>query len=632
MEQAVEAVAQAKMSIKGAAKHFEVPRSTLQRFAKKAKNSELPFNDIVNTKLGRHSILGENIEKQLVDYVLKMEGQFYGLTKKDLCRMAYLLAIRNGIEHPFKNEIAGRSWVDAFLRRHHNLLSIRRPTGTSFARALGFNRENVTQFFDNLEAEYEKHQFGPHRIYNVDETGLSVVPSKIPKVIGRKGKRQIASITSAERGSLVTMIAAMSAGGQHIPPMLIFPRKNRNDQLLRGAPPGSVYEVHPSGWVQQNLFTKWFQHFIKFVKPSEGSPVLLILDGHYSHTRNLDVINLARENHVSIISLPPHSTHKLQPLDKTYMGALKAHYSEEIRLWVRNNNRALTQFDLSELLGRAFLKCQTAEIAVNGFRVTGIWPCNRTIFSDADYITEQINAQKKCSTSENRIDLDEPEAGCSKHSNRRLQHKLQPGCSKDPDLTFQENPSVSALNVSSSGLQSNDSKISDISSLTTPRASEKLVSPFEISPVPPVKRKISTRGRKASKSQVITSSPYKQDLESSVTKSNQIKARGKRNISLEKSDEKQNTKCARKRTSVVEKETSSEEEEDNFIPEDDDNDMELIGQEAPDTDDAVCIFCDGHFSEDVRGELWIQCLLCCMWAHEQCSNAEKDQYVCDFCK
>ncbi|GBO40316.1 hypothetical protein AVEN_9545-1, partial [Araneus ventricosus] len=42
--------------------------------------------------------------------------------------------------------------------------------------------------------------------------------------------------------------------------------------------------------------------------PTAQRSVLFILDGHYSHVRNPDVIDLTRENHVTIISLPPHST------------------------------------------------------------------------------------------------------------------------------------------------------------------------------------------------------------------------------------------------------------------------------------------------------------------------------------
>lgn len=40
----------------------------------------------------------------------------------------------------------------------------------SFSRAVGFNKENVSQFFDLLEQLLDKYHFLPDRIYNVDET------------------------------------------------------------------------------------------------------------------------------------------------------------------------------------------------------------------------------------------------------------------------------------------------------------------------------------------------------------------------------------------------------------------------------------------------------------------------------
>jgi hypothetical protein len=55
--------------------------------------------------------------------------------------------------------------------------------------------------------------------------------------------------------------------------------------------------------------------FFHYVKPSADDPVLLIVDGHYLHTKNLYVVDKAREHTVSIVSLPPHSKHKLQPPD-----------------------------------------------------------------------------------------------------------------------------------------------------------------------------------------------------------------------------------------------------------------------------------------------------------------------------
>ena len=67
------------------------------------------------------------------------------------------------------------------------------------------------------------------------------------------------------------------------------------EELLEGAPANSILACHPSGWIQTDIFTKWFDHFVYFVKSLADGPVLLIVDGHYSHTKNLDVVDKARE-------------------------------------------------------------------------------------------------------------------------------------------------------------------------------------------------------------------------------------------------------------------------------------------------------------------------------------------------
>src|SRR5215469_16473188 len=97
----------------------------------------------------------------------------------------------------------------------------------------------------------------------------------------------------------------------YVPPMLIFKRKRMTDLLLRGSPPGSIGGCSDNGWINSDLFVKWLQHFIASVKASVTNRVLLILDGHSSH-KSLAAIELARSTGVSMVCLPPHTTHRMQ--------------------------------------------------------------------------------------------------------------------------------------------------------------------------------------------------------------------------------------------------------------------------------------------------------------------------------
>jgi len=76
---------------------------------------------------------------------------------------------------------------------------------------------------------------------------------------------------------------------------------------------------HKSSWMQTDIFTKRFKHIIDYIKPSEKDPVPLVLHDHYSHTRNMDVMNMAHEIIVSIVCLPQHCKHKIQPLDGPFV-------------------------------------------------------------------------------------------------------------------------------------------------------------------------------------------------------------------------------------------------------------------------------------------------------------------------
>lgn len=251
--------------------------------------------------------------------------------------------------------MAGKDWIACFRKRHPNI-NLRKPEFTLAARAQAFNKVNVRNFFNIVTVIQEKHFHPAQRIYNVDETGLLTVQYKNSKVLALKGRCQVGATTFAERGLLSTFAVCMSAGGNFIPHFVIFPRQRMKNELKDGAPPGTDFACHLSGWMQTNIFMQWFDHFLKHAKPTALDPLLLILDGYATHTRNINFIEKARENYTTVVCLPCHCSHKLQPLDVSFRAPFKTYYSQACEKFLRNNpGRVITQYQIRTLLNEAFL-------------------------------------------------------------------------------------------------------------------------------------------------------------------------------------------------------------------------------------------------------------------------------------
>jgi hypothetical protein len=76
----------------------------------------------------------------------------------------------------------------------------------------------------------------------------------------------------------------------------------------------------------------------------------------------------------------------MQPLDTGFMGPLKILYCQEIEKWLRSHpGRVVTVYQISEVFGNAYLRAATGKIAANGFRATGLFPCDKNIFRPYDF-------------------------------------------------------------------------------------------------------------------------------------------------------------------------------------------------------------------------------------------------------
>ncbi|KAF5299759.1 hypothetical protein FQA39_LY11429 [Lamprigera yunnana] len=63
-----------------------------------------------------------------------------------------------------------------------------------------------------------------------------------------------------------------------------------------------------------------------------------------------------------------------------------------------------------------------------------------------------------------------------------------------------------------------------------------------------------------------------------------------------------------------------------------DNDIEDTDDDVDENEeDAECLYCNGLFSQDTRGDKWIRCSLCFRWCHEECAGSDKKAFVCEIC-
>ena len=235
----------------------------------------------------------------------------------------------------------------------------------------------------------DRYKFEAKDIWNIDETGVTTV-QKPRKVVGPTGAKQVGSLVSSERGQLVILCAAISADGRSVPPFFVFPRVKFSDHFLRGAPTGSKGSAHKSGWMTEENFPKFLEHFKHHVKPSKESPVLVVLDNHDSHLA-IKGLDFAKENGIILLSFPPHCSHKMQPLDISFFGPLKKRISQAQQIWLRcHPGQSMTIYDTPGIVGEAWKDTVTVRNTTAGFEKPGIFPFNKDAFTDTDFVPSSV--------------------------------------------------------------------------------------------------------------------------------------------------------------------------------------------------------------------------------------------------
>ena len=398
--------------------------------------------------------------------------------------------------------MAGIDWLKGFMSRHKDL-SLRRPEQCSLGRSIAFNKTNVGYFFEKLKILYERCESFSNgsRVYNLDETSTSTV-QKPQKVVAQKGVKQLAQAASGERGTLVTTCCIINAHGTFLPPVMVFPRVYFKPHMLNGAPAGTLGLASPSGWMNSNLFYYVMEHFIKVTAASPENPALLIYDNHESHL-SIPVLDLAKANGVTILTLHPHCSHKLQPLDVAIYGPFKTYLSSAMNsALLEKPGVPITIYDIARLVSYAHERALTPSNVISGFKKTGIFPFDENPFQESDFapslVTERPEPSQKFP--------DHPSASSSTHQPSTSLSAGQPSTSLSAG---QPSTSLSAGQPATSSFNNSGTLF---------------LSPQELRGYPKAYRAQESghRGRTKKRSMIATDTPEKQELENRSTKIKRI--------------------------------------------------------------------------------------------------------------
>ena len=128
-----------------------------------------------------------------------------------------------------------------------------------------------------------------------------------------------------------TVICAMSAVSSFLPPLFIYPKKRMVDLLVNGASPQSVGLANLSGWTDSSFFVDWLEHLVKSQTHRQQIATAII---RYL----LSSVEYAKKNHgIKMVTRPPHCTHKMQPLHRTFFRSPKTAHSVASDSWTVSN-------------------------------------------------------------------------------------------------------------------------------------------------------------------------------------------------------------------------------------------------------------------------------------------------------
>ncbi|XP_062703942.1 uncharacterized protein LOC134286347 [Aedes albopictus] len=360
------------VSIRQAARRHGIPAETLRDKVRE----KYPLG----AKPGKDPVLTKQEETKIVSWVTSIARAGFPVSIKQL-RISVGQFVRQTRKHtPFRNGIPGKKWVMLFLKRHPEI-SVRTPSVLARYRAT-ITMEQIKGWFGEVHVYLEQDNLihlldCPDRVFNLDETSFDLVVKK-RKCLAMKQSKHVYSVFGNNDKESYTALFTASASGVLLPPLVLFPYKQRiPGGIALTAPPDWGIGRTESGWMTGNAFYDFLKNVFQpwLVREGIPLPVLLFVDGHKSHATLMST-NFCKDHGIILICLFPNSTHLTQPLDVSFFRPMKQYWYDALSTFRANHGmRTIARTEICPLLKTAIEEFNNKEqVIVSGFRKSGLYP------------------------------------------------------------------------------------------------------------------------------------------------------------------------------------------------------------------------------------------------------------------
>jgi hypothetical protein len=301
-------------------------------------------------------------------------------------------------------KLPGKNWSYKFVRNHSDSITSKYLTGFDIQRRRADNYWVVNSYFQLVKEKVEQYKITPGNTYNMDEKGFLIGKvHKTKRVFSHSWKKQGKLQGAAQDGNRtwITVLATICADGTSLAPGLIYPASTGNlqDSWLEDFNPEDLcyFASTPAGWTNNELAIDWlirvFDQNTRQKARYGCEPRLLLLDGHGSHI-NLPFLEECEKRNIHVCAYPPHSTHRLQPLDVSLFGPLAQYYSQALDSWFTETQGlcSMSKRQFYKLFKQAYEQAFTVANITSGWQKTGLQPLNPHI------VLQSLSTQPKSNT------------------------------------------------------------------------------------------------------------------------------------------------------------------------------------------------------------------------------------------